>query len=75
MDVIVGPLNISFVLTAIIFSERANFAESSAIYGFQTVDGGVGFVGMIVDHRQYARMALILIDKSLLMHERRATIA
>ena len=45
------------------------------MYGFQVVDGGDGFAGIIVDHRHYARMALVLIDKSLLIHGRRATIA
>ncbi len=59
----------------ITFSERANFAKISAKYGFQIVDGGVGFAGMIVDHRHHARMALVLIDESLPVHERRATIA
>ena len=59
----------------ITFSERANFAKISAKYDFQIVDGGVGFAGMIVDHRNHARMALVLIDESLPVHERRATIA
>ena len=59
----------------ITFSERANFAKISAKYGFQIVDGGVGFAGMIVDHRHHARMALVFIDESLPVHERRATIA
>ena len=59
----------------VVFSERANFAEISAMYGFRIVDGGVGFAGMLVDHRHHARMALVLIDKSLSERERRATIA
>ena len=59
----------------ITFSERANFAKISAKYDFQIVDGGVGFAGMIVDHRHHARMALVLIDESLPVPERRATIA
>ncbi len=59
----------------ITFSERANFAKISAKYGFQIVDGGVGFAGMIVDHRHHARMVLVLIDESLPVPERRATIA
>ena len=59
----------------ITFSERANFAKISAKYGFQIVDGGVGFAGMIVDHRHHARTGLALIDESLPVHERRATIA
>ena len=58
----------------ITFSERANFAKISAKYDFQIVDGGVGFAGMIIDHRHHARMALVLIDESLPVHERRATI-
>ena len=45
------------------------------MYGFQIVDGGVGFASIIVDHRHYSRMALVSIDKSLLIHGRRATIA
>ena len=59
----------------VIFSERANFAEISAMYGFQIVDGGVGFAGVLVDHRHHTRMALVLIDESLPEQERRATIA
>ena len=59
----------------VIFSEQANFAEISAMYGFRIVDGGVGFAGMLVDHRHHTRMALVLIDKSLSEQERRATIA
>ena len=59
----------------VVFSERANFAEISAMYGFQIVDGGVGFAGMLVDRRHHTRMALVLIDKSLPEQERRATIA
>ena len=59
----------------VVFSERANFAEISAMYGFQIVDGGVGFAGVLVDHRHHTRMALVLIDKSLSEQERRATIA
>ena len=59
----------------ITFSERANFDKISAKYGFQIVGGGVGFASMIVDHHHHARMGLALIDESLPVHERRATIA
>ena len=59
----------------VVFSERANFAVISGMYGFQIVEGGVGFAGMLVDHRHHTRMALVLIDKSLPEQERRATIA
>lgn len=59
----------------IIFADRANFKEISAIYGFQIVEGGVGFAGTIVDNQHHMRMGLVLIDNKLLDHERKATIA
>ena len=45
------------------------------MYGFQIVDGGVGFASIIVDHRHSSLMPLVLINKSLLIHGRSATIA
>ena len=59
----------------VVFADRENFKEISAMYGFQIVEGGVGFAGTIANYHHQTKMGLVLIDDSLPERERKATIA